>query len=176
MMLHKTNKTRPFIELILLEGWHRRSVYSLVSVLWLSGMSWLIFDGLHLQMGEFGTEPRWKSWEWLALWLPRLHGLLAFFAVFGLGTLVLAHMRRAWILRKNRITGVFLSTWVGLLFASGYALYYFVERELDAYTSLMAWWKAQPWLISVHWILGALLPILLLVHIVIGRRRKKAVI
>jgi hypothetical protein len=73
------------------------------------------------------------------------------------------HVRRGWHQRKNLLAGSILAALALLLIASGYALYYFGSEE------------TRPWISAFHWLLGLGAPLLLVWHIVSGRRTRAAV-
>ena len=78
-----------------------------------------------------------------------------------IGMLLTTHVRFAWRARRNRANGsVFLSAFA-VLTATGYALYYAGGERLRVWTS---------W---IHLGIGLVLPILLLVHIFLGRRTRR---
>ena len=95
----------------------------------------------------------------LEAWWLRLHGLMAMAALALGGSLAPNHMRPAWNRRKNMRSGVPMLALTVWLAASGYALYYFSTDDNAA------------WLPLLHWIAGLALPVILVVHIRIGRRR-----
>lgn len=135
---------------------HERWTYGVTAVLWGSGALWLLFHYFFQVDGRFGPRP-----HPLQAWWLRLHGLAMMLALATFGSLFIHHMRRAWQLRRNRLAGgavAFLGLW---LIATGYALYYFANDANAA------------WLPLLHWIPGLLLPVLLAVHIVAGRRRSQ---
>ena len=79
-----------------------------------------------------------------------------------LGSLLPIHVRRGWHQRKNLVPGICLSALALLLIISGYALYYFGSEE------------TRPWISVFHWVLGLGAPLLLVWHIVSGRRAQSA--
>lgn len=133
---------------------HRKLLYSVFTLLWLSGVFWL---GLHYFMrvqGEFGITPHPAE-----VWCLRLHGLLMFAVLVALGSVLPVHARRAWQLNKNRSSGVLMKAlflWLGL---TGYALYYFASDS------------NENWLPILHWGVGLSVPLMLLLHIHQGRKR-----
>ena len=60
----------------------------------------------------------------------------------ALGSLLLTHLRRAWLLGRNRASGAGLAAVLALLVGTGYALYYFGGED------------ARPLISLVHWLLG----------------------
>ncbi len=133
---------------------HKRALYAVFLMLWVSGTLWLTFHYFMRVPGEFGeTAHPMEKW-----WL-RLHGLMAFAMLVAIGSVLPIHARRAWHLKKNRITGLAMKgvfLWMAL---TGYALYYFVSDANEA------------WLPQLHWVAGLSLPLFLVVHIIRGRAR-----
>jgi len=133
---------------------HKRLLYAVFVLLWLSGALWLAFHYFLRLPGAFGA-----SAHPLEIWWLRLHGLMGFAALVALGSVLPAHARRAWQLKKNRASGLALKSISLWLAATGYALYYFAS---DA---------NQAWLPLLHWIVGLTLPLMLALHIRRGRAR-----
>lgn len=133
---------------------HKRGLYMVIGVLWLSGAGWLIAHYWMRVSGEFGETPHPSE-----IWWIRLHGLLVFGVLLALGSVLSTHAHRAWKLRKNRYSGLFMKTIFLWLAISGYALYYFANEDNAV------------WLPISHWIVGMSLPIILAIHIRQGRKR-----
>jgi glucose uptake protein GlcU len=93
----------------------------------------------------------------------KIHGAAAMAVLVLIGMLLSGHVRFAWRARRNRANGsVFLSAFA-VLTITGYGLYYAGGEMLREWTS---------W---IHLALGLALPILLLIHIFLGRRTRPAV-
>lgn len=137
---------------------HLRWVYASCVLLFASGALWLLFHYFIHVHGEFGERP-----HALEVWWLRLHGAAAMLVLAVLGSLLPIHVRRGWHQRKNLLAGSILAALALLLIASGYALYYFGSEE------------TRPWISAFHWLLGLGAPLLLVWHIVSGRRRRAAV-
>jgi cyanate permease len=75
-----------------------------------------------------------------------------------LGALVPLHVQRAWRSRRNRVTGPAMLAFNGAVVVTSFGLYYAGSEAL------------RPWMSNVHIGVGLCLPILLLIHIVMGRR------
>lgn len=133
---------------------HKRALYAVFALLWISGALWLAFHYFLSVPGEFGLAPHPLEKWWL-----RLHGLAAFAALVAVGSVLPIHARRAWHLRKNRGSGLAMKSVFLWLAASGYALYYFAT---DA---------NETWLPLLHWAVGLSLPLMLILHIRLGRAR-----
>lgn len=137
---------------------HKHLLYVVFIVLWLSGALWLGFHYFLRVPGEFGeiAHP-------LEIWWLRLHGLMGFAVLVATGSVLTIHTRRAWHLRKNRSTGFLMQTALLWLALTGYALYYFAS---DANAI---------WLPLLHWVVGLMLPLMLVLHIQRGRARSQTV-
>jgi hypothetical protein len=92
----------------------------------------------------------------------KIHGAAAMAILVLIGMLLSGHVRFAWRARRNRANGsVFLSAFA-VLTITGYGLYYAGSEKLRAWTS---------W---IHLAVGLALPILLLIHILLGRRTRRS--
>lgn len=136
---------------------HKKLLYSVFTLLWLSGALWLLFHYFLRVEGNFGIAAHPAEKWWL-----RLHGLMVFAVLFALGTVLPVHARRAWQLKKNRQSGVLMKSLFLWLACSGYALYYFAsEANAD-------------WLPVLHWGAGIVVPLMIVMHIRLGRKRSPA--
>ncbi|HTT07269.1 MAG TPA: DUF4405 domain-containing protein [Gammaproteobacteria bacterium] len=142
-----------YAERIRLDPWHRYSIYSVVILTTLSGVAWLILHYFISAPGQVDaiSDPL----EALSL---KVHGAAAMLMLLCLGTLFLPHMLRAWRLGRNHYLGGLLAIINLVLILTGYALYYFSTEENHAIISAM------------HWVTGLLLPVILIFHILTGRR------
>jgi hypothetical protein len=96
-------------------------------------------------------------------WAMKVHGGAAMAVLVLIGMLLNVHVRFAWRARRNRANGsVFLSAFA-VLTITGYGLYYAGGERLRAWTS---------W---IHLAIGLVLPILLLIHILLGRKTRPTV-
>lgn len=135
----------------------RWGVYGASSLLFASGALWLVLHTWIRVEGAFGPEH-----HPLEAWLMRLHGLATLPAVLGLGALLPGHVLSAWCQRRKRSSGLPLLL-AGLLLAlGGWALYYVTGEA------------ARPLVSISHWLLGLLLPALLLAHVLGARRERLA--
>ena len=90
----------------------------------------------------------------------RLHGLAVLVFLVVLGSVLPVHVRYGWRHRMNRGSGVPVLAAAGLLTLTGYGLYYLVDDDLRAWTSL------------IHWITGLSAIALLTVHALLGKKRR----
>lgn len=129
----------------------RYFLYAVLALLFLSGVAWAYWNYLR-SPGDFETSA--KSWA------MKIHGAAAMAILVLIGMLLSGHVRFAWRARRNRANGsIFLSAFA-VLTITGYGLYYAGGESLRAWTS---------W---IHLAVGLALPILLLIHIFLGRRTR----
>ena len=121
------------------------AIYAVLGATWISGVAWLVLHYLLVRRGEFGDEP-----HPLEHWSLALHGASAFAAVWLGGWLWQAHVLPWWNSSNRRSSGIVLIAIGGFLIASGYLLYYASDWR-DAIRVL-------------HWSIGLLLALPLLVH------------
>ena len=142
---------------IRLSGQHQRWVYSGFTLLWLSGVLWLLFHYFLQTPGSFGPQPHVLEPWWL-----RLHGLAMMLTLVLAGTTIIHHAHKSWRLGKNRLMGGLLAGCMGWLAISGYALYYFSTDGNAA------------WLPLLHWLPGLSMPLVIGLHVRKGRARAKS--
>lgn len=143
-------------EAIRLPRLHRWLLYLGFGALALSGCAWLMLHYLTGSQGPYGPRPH--SLE--PLWL-KIHGAAAMAALVWLGSLTVVHIRHAWHVRRNRVSGgVLLGLFLGLT-VTGYLLYYFGGEEL------------RPVISFIHWVGGLIAVIGFAVHLVLGRRSSR---
>jgi hypothetical protein len=135
-----------------LERWHRRCIYLVVAALLLSGVWWLLLHFFLRPAGEFGESV--NPLEPMAM---KLHGAGAMLGLFFLGSLMNSHIRRAIKGGQNLKTGWSLIVALLALIVTGYGLYY-LAGEADRVV-----WS------TLHWVLGLALPVVLILHIALGR-------
>jgi cytochrome bd-type quinol oxidase subunit 2 len=136
---------------IRLKRLQKYSLYTVLGLLFLSGLAWAYWNYL-CSPGDLETTAK--------TWAMKIHGAAAMVVLVLIGMLLSAHVRFAWRARRNRANGsVFLSAFA-FLTITGYGLYYAGGETLRAWTS---------W---IHLGVGLALPILLLIHIFLGRRTR----
>jgi len=137
---------------IRLKRLQRYFLYTVLALLFLSGVAWACWNYLAASPGVFETSAK--------AWAMKIHGAAAMAVLVLIGMLLTAHVRFAWRARRNRANGsVFLSAFA-VLTITGYGLYYAGGERLRAWTS---------W---IHLTVGLALPVLLLIHIVFGRKTR----
>ena len=136
-----------------LPRWHRRIIYGLTAVLVLSGLAWLVVVYLLAPPGEPTPAP-----HRLAGPLLIAHGIAAYAALFAYALVGHAHMRTGWRVPALRSAAFWLCAIVASLASTGLGLYYVATEGV---VSFVRW---------AHVAAGVLLPWLLGLHIVRGRR------
>jgi len=137
---------------IRLKALQKYFLYAVLALLFLSGVTWAYWNYLAASPGDFETSAK--------AWAMKIHGAAAMAVLVMIGMLLNGHVRFAWRARRNRPNGsVFLSAFA-VLMITGYGLYYAGGERLRAWTS---------W---IHLTVGLALPILLLIHIFLGRRTR----
>jgi hypothetical protein len=135
-----------------LERWHRWCLYG--------SCAWLVATGVLFLIGHFFLRPASAFGEAvhpLEPWSMRLHGAGAMVALFFLGSIMNGHIRRALKSGRNLYSGLAMIVSLLALTATGYGLYY-VGSESD-----------RPVWSTVHWLIGLVLPVVFILHIVLGR-------
>lgn len=80
----------------------------------------------------------------------------------ALGSLLPGHVARAWQMRRNHRSGLFMLVLAALLVATGYGLYYAGDEQ------------TRPWISCVHWLLGVAAAGVAPLHVYLGRRSAMA--
>jgi hypothetical protein len=137
---------------IRLKRLHRYFLYAVLALLFLSGAAWAYWSYLVASPGDF--EAGAKSWT------MKIHGAAAMAILVLVGIVLNGHVKFAWRAGRNRINGSMFIGAFALLTVTGYVLYYAGGEKLRAWTS---------W---IHLSAGLILPILLLIHILLGKRTR----
>ena len=127
----------------------RYALYGAFAILFATGAAWLAADRLK-ESGE--------QWQEIAANLLMVHGGTAMIALLLLGALVPLHVQRSWRAGKNRVAGIAMVTFNGVLIVTAFGLYYAGSEIL------------RPWMSDVHLIFGLALPVMFLIHVMLGRR------
>ena len=151
--LHTFSNAKSMHRSFTLEAWQRRSLYVLFAALLLSGGLWLIAHYFLRTSSEFGASIH--PWEHPVM---QAHGAFALLICIISGSLIHWHIKRAHQAQRNRASGWTMVGFMLTLLITGYGLYYWASEETHQ------WWS------MLHWIPGLALPVLLLLHILLGRR------
>lgn len=138
---------------IVLPRRHERLIYCVLALLVLSGLVWL--------GARYGLRSDPELPHPLEAWALKLHGAATMLGLLAVGSVLPQHVRFAWRIRRNRVSGAaILSLAVGLI-VTGYGLYYAADETL------------RPWISLGHWATGLILPAGMIWHVAAGRSRKK---
>ena len=136
-------------DLILLNPFHRHLLYGVLALLFFSGAAWAYWNDLVSSPGDFKMGAK--------AWAMKIHAAAAVAILVLVGMLLTGHVRFAWRARRNRGNGSLSLGTFGILTITGYGLYYAGCESLRAWTS---------W---IHLAVGLALPVLLLLHIWLGK-------
>ena len=136
-----------------LPRWHRRAIYLVTGLLVLSGLAWLAVGYLLAPPGEPTPAPHAYGGPLLAI-----HGVVAYVALVAYTLVGYTHMRTGWRVPDLRVAAFWLCATLALLIATGLGLYYVATET------------AHPALRWLHVAAGLLLPMVLALHILRGRR------
>jgi hypothetical protein len=140
---------------IRLKRLERYFLYAVLALVFFSGVAWACWNYFFTSAGDFEMTAK--------AWAMKVHGGAAMAALVLIGMLLNVHVRFAWRAGRNRVNGsIFLSA-LAVLSISGYGLYYAGGERLRAWTS---------W---IHLAVGLVLPILLLIHVLLGRKTRPTV-
>jgi hypothetical protein len=131
----------------------RRALYAAFAALFITGVAWLIADARK-------DSANGEAWQAASAYLLMIHGGAAMVLLLLLGALFPVHIRRTWASRRNRFAGTVMVTINALLIVTAFGLYYAGSETL------------RPWISDAHIAAGLLLPVLILVHVVLGRRSR----
>ena len=145
-------------EPIRLPQWQEWAIYGAFGLMAGSGLLWLLFHFALQVQTPFDPQPAPLEYQWL-----RLHGASAMLGLVVLGSLLPVHIRRAWELHRNRLTGLIMSGACALLIVSGYLLYYFASEQ------------SRPWISVAHWGFGLVVLPSLAWHVWAGQQRRSVV-
>lgn len=138
-----------------LDRWLRQALYTAVGVLFITGAAWLVGD-------RSQVFSRADAWQEVSAYLLMFHGGAAMAFLLLLGALLALHVRVTWRVGKNRPMGIIMLASNALLIGTAFGLYYFGSEGLRRWTS------------DLHIAVGLGLPILLALHVVLGRRSVSA--
>lgn len=130
----------------------RYAFYATVAMLFITGVAWLVADQLK-------NSPTGELWQAVGADLLMVHGGTAMIMLMMLGALIPLHVQRSWRAKKNRIAGTVMCVFNAVLVVTAFGLYYSGGDTLRIWTS------------DVHIVVGICLPIALVIHIAVGRRK-----
>ena len=131
----------------------RWGLYGVFSVLFVTGVIWLLADALK-------ESPSGDFWQGISASLLMIHGGAAMVTLVLLGALIPVHVLRGWRSRRNRLAGAAMVIANVLFVATAFGLYYAGSDT----------WR--PWISDVHIAAGVLFPVLIVIHVWTGRRSR----
>ncbi len=138
---------------IALPAWQQRGVYASLGLLTATGFVWLV---VHVWLPE--SDAAALPYK---LWAMRVHAAAALVSLVMAGSVLTHHVRLAWRLKKNRISGSLITGTLAVLAATGYALGYAPEGLVRQWSS----WG--------HWGVGVAVPLVLTAHVLLGHRQRR---
>jgi hypothetical protein len=131
----------------------RAAVYVVSTLLWASGLLWLILDEFFSRQEQFGRTP-----HPLESPLLLIHGIVAIIGAYVLGWISARHVLMWWSAGLRRVSGVTFATLVAILSLTGFALFFLSSDEWQRFAKI------------THEALGAVIVIFALQHWLFGRR------
>jgi uncharacterized membrane protein len=128
----------------------RLMLHGTISLLFLSGLGWIA-----VHYASDVDEMRRLAAESIML---KFHGGAAFAMLIAAGAMFAHHVRRAWLLGRNRVSGAVVIAILAVLIVTAYALYYLATDS------------SRPSISAMHWIVGVAFVPMLIAHMTIGRR------
>jgi hypothetical protein len=130
----------------------KAALYAAFVILLLSGIVLLI----SVQDNEPTAVP--SVWQQILPTCLALHGAASMVTLIFLGVLFPIHIKLGWRARLNRVAGVSMLLVSTVLVTTAFGLYYAGTDSLRSWTG------------TVHWVVGSGSPLILLVHVLTGRR------
>lgn len=134
----------------LLPAWQRTPTHLILVICAFSGL--LYFLKRELQIDVLWTE---------AHSLLVTHGVSSALALLAFGAVLPAHLRAAWIAKRNRASGILMVGVMSLLMLSGLLLYYGSEEIRDS-------------VVLTHLVVGFAAFAVFILHLLLGRRQPAA--
>jgi hypothetical protein len=128
-------------------------LYGAFGLMLFTGAVWLVADWQKTSSGE-------DFWQRGAAWLLMLHGGGAMATLLLLGAVMPMHAYRGWRSRRNRVSGVLMLALNAMLIATSFGLYYIASETV------------RPWISNIHITAGFCLPVLIVLHMALGRRTR----
>ncbi len=134
--------------------WFKKILYTTLVISWCTGLSYYIANNWFMIDGEFGPEK--QPWQYNVL---MLHGAAAFIMLMAFGSILTHHVPNVWRTKRLRKIGITLTSFIVIQSLSAYLLYYLANEFIRDITSYL------------HLIIGLSLPLALILHIIIGKKK-----
>jgi hypothetical protein len=141
---------------IILDPRLKKTLYLTTALLWISGAFWLYYKYFGQIQGEYGLQAHPAQPI-----LLQVHGAMAMISLILFGMLLMQHVPMGWKQNRERYSGVSLIGICSLLIITGWGLYYVGNASARSAAS------------KCHWVLGLLFPVIIFIHIQLGRRQSK---
>lgn len=131
--------------------------------MWIAVLVWitgLLLASSTLEIHFEYTLP-WQLNEVLKHHTTTIHAVLAFTLLWLFGAIWTIHVRSGWRKKMNRKSGMLLMLTFVIIIFSGLGIYYLGDERLASFTALS------------HLSVGCLFPVLLITHIILGRKTSK---
>ena len=134
---------------------YRYILYAILGVSLISGLTFYYLNTWGIVEGPFGPEihPAQK-------YFLMVHGASAFLFMMSFGIMLANHVPATWRTKRSRVLGVALVSLGSFQIISAYCLYYIGSPEI------------RPILANAHTIIGTSIPIILIGHLVAGRKKR----
>jgi MFS family permease len=140
---------------VVIQPWFKKVMYWGLTLSWISGLCFFVMNQWITVEGEFGPEKH--PWQFTVL---QIHGAAAFLMLMVFGSMVANHIPMSWKTRRLRRIGIALLVFIGVQTVTAYLLYYLAAEEFRVVVSYL------------HLSVGFCLPMLLLVHLVLGKKSR----
>ena len=143
-------------------SWQKKLIYWSVSLLTLSGILWLLAHWATPSEQLLASDTQQINTKLamcmqLKYWSIRLHTVVALVTLIVIGSLIPAHILARLRLKQNVWSGsVNIATFI-VLTVTGYMLWYVSEGGI------------KQWATWLHWVLGLTVPIVVTVHVKLGK-------
>jgi hypothetical protein len=136
----------------------RLAVYAVCTLLWATGITWLVLDQFFARPEQFGRTPH-------PLESPLLlaHGILAIGSAYLLGWVSARHVLLWWTAGLRRVSGTVFAALMAILALTGFALLFVSSDRWQRFAQL------------AHEALGVVIVLFALQHWLFGRRGQTVV-
>jgi hypothetical protein len=109
----------------------RLAVYLVSTLLWVTGIAWLVLDQFFARQEQFGRTPHPLEPPFLLA-----HGILAIASAYLLGWVSARHVLLWWTAGLRRVSGAVFATLMTLLGLTGFALFFVSSDRWQRFAQL----------------------------------------